>query len=97
MSVQKTVVIHMKKWLKENIFVRDMFVYILIAAIIFYIPVWILGYYGIITSDERFFGGAAAYILFWAGPFTPTIPVIFAIAVFLKQIVKRIKGKKEQE
>lgn len=85
----------MKKWLKENIFVKDMFIYILIAAIIFYIPVWVLGTFGILTSDNWYFGGAAAWIIFWAGPFTPTIPVIFAIAVFLKQLVKRIKGKKE--
>ena len=87
----------MKKWLKENIFVKDMVVYIIIAAIIFYIPVWLLGFYGVITSEEWFFGGAAAYVLFWAGPFTPTIPIILAIAVFLKQLVKKIRGIKDEE
>ncbi len=85
----------MKKWLKENIFVKDMFIYIIIGAIIFYIPVWLLSFYGVVTSEELYFGGAAAYVLFWAGPFTPTIPIIFAIAVFLKQIVKKIRGKKD--
>jgi hypothetical protein len=87
----------MKKWLKENIFVKDMFIYILIAALIFYIPVWLLSAFGIVTSNEWYYGGAAAYILFWAGPFTPTIPIIFAIAVFLKQVVKKIKGTNEEE
>ena len=85
----------MKKWLKENIFVKDMFIYILVAAIIFYIPVWALGFFGIVTSESWYFGGAAAWVLFWAGPFTPTIPIILAIAVFLKQVVKKIRDKKE--
>lgn len=87
----------MKKWLKENIFVKDMFIYIVIAAIIFYIPVWLLGFFGIITDDNWYYGGAAAWIIFWAGPFTPTIPIIFAIAVFLKQLVKRVRGQKEDK
>lgn len=85
----------MKKWLKENVFVKDMFIYIVIATFIFYIPVWVLSIFGIITSDSLYFGGAAAWVLFWAGPFTPTIPVIFGIAVGIKQIIKKIKGNKE--
>ena len=85
----------MKEWLKENIFVKDMFIYIIVAALIFYIPTWILFISGIITGDEYLFGFSAAYILLWAGPFTPTIPIIFAIAVFLKQLVKKLKRKEE--
>ena len=87
----------MKKWLKENIFVKDMFVYILIAAIIFYIPAELLVYYGIITANEHLYYLAGAYVAFWAGPFTPTIPVILAIAVFLKQVVKFIQGKRRDD
>lgn len=86
----------MKKWLKENIFVKDMFVYILIAAIIFYIPSWVSFIYGFILDKDALFGVSAAWILIWAGPFTPTIPAIFAIAVFLKQIVKRLRKEKEE-
>jgi len=93
--VLEHVVIIMKKWLKENIFVKDMFIYIVVAALIFYIPVWLLSFFGIITSESWYFGGAAAWILFWAGPFTPTIPIIFAIAIFIKQLVKKIKGHEE--
>jgi hypothetical protein len=84
---------NMKKWLKENIFVKDMFLYILVAAIIFYIPTWVLFIYGFISGEEYLFGIGAGYILVWAGPFTPTIPVILAIAVFLKQLVKRFRKK----
>ena len=83
----------MKKWLKENIFVKDMFIYIIIAAIIFYIPTWVSFIYGLTTGNEYLFGFSAAYVLVWAGPFTPTIPVILAIAVFLKQVVKKISRK----
>lgn len=87
----------MKKWLKENIFVKDMFVYILIACIIFYSPSWISLIYAFTTGKELYFGGAAAWVLLWAGPLTPTIPIILAIAIGLKQIVKRIKGKKAND
>lgn len=85
----------MKKWLKENIFVKDMFVYIVVASIIFYIPSWGALIFAIIYNSPYLYGFSAAYILFWAGPFTPTIPAIFTIAVFLKQIVKKIKHEKE--
>lgn len=87
----------MKKWLKENIFVKDMFVYILLAAIIFYIPLWLFIYYAIITDNDYLYGLGFAYVAFWAGPFTPTIPIILAIAVFLKQIIKFIQGKRREE
>lgn len=85
----------MKKWLKENVFVKDMFMYIVFAGLIFYIPVWVFSVIGIITNDNWYYSGAAAWVLFWAGPFTPTIPAIFAIAVFIKQVVKKIKGEEE--
>jgi len=85
----------MMKWLKENIFVKDMFLYILIAAVIFYAPAWISIIYGFIMQNDYLFGFSAAYVLVWAGPFTPTIPAILAIAVFLKQLVKRISKRKE--
>jgi len=46
-------------------------------------------------QNDYLFGFSAAYVLVWAGPFTPTIPAILAIAVFLKQLVKRISKRKE--
>lgn len=84
----------MKKWLKENIFVKDMFIYIVIAALIFYIPLWVFIYYAYITGNDYLYGLGFAYVAFWAGPFTPTIPAIFGIAIFLKQLVKRMKRKR---
>ena len=81
----------MWKWLRENIFVKDMFIYLLIAAIIFYIPAWGAVVLGVVTGNGYYYAFSASYVLIWAGPFTPTIPAILAIAVFLKQVVKRVK------
>ncbi len=85
----------MKKWLKENIFVKDMFLYILIGGIIFFIPSWIAFTIGVVIGSEMLVAFGAAYILLWVGPLTPTIPAIFSIAIALKQLVKRIKKHKE--
>jgi hypothetical protein len=87
----------MKKWLKENIFVKDMFIYILLAAIIFYIPAWVSVLIGLANNNPLLIGFGSAYVLLWAGPFTPTIPAIFAIAVLLKQLVKLVKHEKEDD
>ena len=85
----------MKKWLKENIFVKDMFLYILLGGIIFFMPSWIAFTIGVVIGSEVLIGFSAAYILLWVGPLTPTIPAIFSIAVAAKQLVKRRKKHKE--
>ncbi len=83
----------MKEWLKNNIFVKDMVIYIIIAAIVFYIPLWVFIYFAKVTGNSYLYGAGLAYVAFWAGPFTPTIPIILAIAVFLKKIF----GKKKKQ
>ena len=83
----------MWKWIRENIFVKDMFLYILFGAIVFYIPAWVALVLGVIFSNELLITFSATYVLVWMGPFTPTIPAILAIAVFLKEVVKRIRRR----
>ncbi len=85
----------MKKWLKENIFVKDMFLYILIGGIIFYTPSWVSFILGIIFNSEILIAFGVLYIFIWMGPLTPTIPAIFFIAVAIKQLVKKVKKHKE--
>jgi hypothetical protein len=85
----------MKKWLKENIFIKDMFIYIMIAIMIFYIPSWGSFIIAIITRNEYYYAVSIGWIILWAGPFTPTIPIILGIAISIQQITKRIRGKKE--
>ncbi|MBN2604902.1 MAG: hypothetical protein JXR62_03675 [Bacilli bacterium] len=85
----------MWNWLKENIFVRDMFLYLLFAAFIFYAPSWVAFIIGISMQNQILLAFSATYVLIWFGPFTPTIPAIFSIAIMLKQLVKRINRHKE--
>ena len=87
----------MRKWLKENIFIKNIFIYILLAAIIFYIPAWGLLIYGFITSHPEYYIISGSYIAIWAGPLTPTVPVIIAIAIAIKQLVKRKKEHEKDE
>ena len=72
-----------------------MFLYILIGGIIFFIPSWIAFTIGIVIDSDILIAFSAAYILLWVGPFTPTIPAIFAIAVALKQLIKNKNKPKE--
>ena len=81
----------MWKWIKENIFVKDMFLYVLIGAIIFYIPAWVALIVGVILNEDLLITFSATYVLVWMGPFTPTVPAILAIAIFLKEVIKRKK------
>ena len=77
------------------IFVKDMFLYILISGIIFFMPSWVAFTFAVLLESEVLYAFSAGYILLWVGPLTPTIPFIFGIAVALKQIVKKIKKHKE--
>lgn len=85
----------MWKWIKENIFVKDMFLYIVVSAIIFYAPSWVTFIIGMTSGNDVLIGFSATYVLLWAGPFTPTIPAILAMAVAIKQLVKRIRRCEE--
>jgi CHASE2 domain-containing sensor protein len=89
----------MWNWLKKNIFVKEMFIYLLVAAIIFYIPAWGAVVTGYIFDESGFYIFAGSYVAIWAGPFTPTIPAILGIAVGLKQIIAKLtnKGRDDDE
>lgn len=77
--------------MKENLFVKEMFFYILIGAIIFYFPSLVALTLGLILDNDVLIAFSGAYVLIWIGPFTPTIPVILGIAVVIKQLVKKKK------
>ena len=38
-------------------------------------------------------GVASAYLVFWAGPFTPYFPLCIAITLSLKKLIEKIKGR----
>lgn len=80
------------KWLRKNIFNKEMILYVLIAELIFWSPVIIFSILAIIINPY-FWGIVSGIILFWAGPFTPAMPLQFALAVAIKKLFERGKTK----
>ena len=77
-----------KKWLRKNVLNKEMFLWILISELIFWSPSIVLGILAI-TANKAFWAPFGAYIAFWAGPFTPAMPLQFGLALLLKKIFKR--------
>lgn len=73
------------KWLRKNVFCKDMFFSILIAEIIFWSPCIIFGFLGIFV-DKRFWGVFGTVCTFWAMPLTPAMPLQFALAGVIKKL-----------
>ena len=71
-----------------------MIIYTLIGEAIFWIPVWIPAILAIIVNPW-WWSVASAVIVFWAGPFTPAMPLQFALILLLKKIHHKIRSKKE--
>ena len=46
-----------------------------------------------ITKNSWHLTYSNAWILFWAGPFTPTIPLCIAITFGIKKLIKKFKNK----
>lgn len=78
------------KWLRKNIFCKEMLLWIAIAETIFWSPV-IVGIILALVVDGWWWSVVTGYILLWAGPFTPAIELQFGLALLLKKIFKRKK------
>ena len=78
-------------WLRKHVLNKEMFIYVLIAEVIFWSPCIVTGILGIVVSPE-YWGIFGAYIAFWANPLTPAIILQLALAGLLKKIF----GKKEK-
>ena len=79
-------------WLRKNVLNKEMFLWFIIAEIIFWSPCIVTGLLAIIV-DKRWWTAFGAIIAFWAGPFTPAMPLQFALAVGLKKLYDKIKRK----
>lgn len=65
----------------------------LLAEIIFWIPVWVPAILAMVI-DPWWWSVVGAVCAFWAGPFTPAIPLQIAlIGVFIKLFNKKKKDK----
>lgn len=82
-------------WCKENIFKKDIIVWVIIAELIFWSPVivsFILG-----SFNAWWYGVGSAFILFWAGPFTPAVPLQIGLAIGLRKIYNKLKNKQKEK
>jgi len=80
------------RWLRDNVFKKDMILWILVAEIIFWSPVIVFAVLALIITPY-YWTACSAIILFWAGPFTPAVPLQLALAVGLRKVC----GKKKKE
>ena len=71
-----------------------MIIYILIAELIFWSPVIITSILALVI-DPWFWTATSAILLFWAGPFTPAVPLQIGLAIAIKALVHKIKKHKE--
>jgi hypothetical protein len=81
-------------WLRKNVLNKEMIVFVLIAEIIFWSPCIVTGILALIFSPWWWtvFGAICA---FWAGPFTPAVPLQIALAVALKKIWQKIQERRK--
>ena len=82
-------------WLRAHIFNKECLLGALIAETIFWSPCIITGLLAVIYSPW-WWSAFSAIILFWAGPFTPAIPLQLALIVAVNKILKKIKTKKKE-
>ena len=71
-----------------------MIIYILIAEVIFWSPVIITALLALIINPW-FWTVTSAIMIFWAGPFTPAVPLQLGLAIGLKTIVNKIRKRNQ--
>ena len=78
------------QWLRKNALNKQMIVYVLIAEAIFWSPCVVTALLALIVNPWWWtaFGAICA---FWAGPFTPAVPLQIGFVVLIKKIVERKK------
>lgn len=84
------------QWLRKNVINKEMIVYVLIAEAIFWSPVIVTATLAIII-DPWWWTVVSAICLFWAGPFTPAVPLQIGLALAIKGIVHKFKKIKENK
>ena len=70
------------KKIKDECGNRETVILFALVVALMYCPVW--GGYALYALFR-----ASAYLLFWAGPFTPFFPCCVAITMFVKKLIKR--------
>ena len=95
-----------KLWLKCKAFIRWILkqlkdkTNILIFIIVFWAlssEVWIPYLLAIITGNKWWWGIGSACWAFWLAPFTPFLPLCFAITFGVRKIVDKIRDKQNKK
>lgn len=73
------------RWLRVHAFNKEMFLWFLIAEIIFWSPCIVTGFLGIFVN-EWWWSAFGSIVAFWAGPFTPAVPLQLGLAAALKKL-----------
>lgn len=82
------------KWLRKNVLNKEMILWVLISELIFWSPVIVCSILALIVS-EWWWTAVSAICLFWAGPFTPAVPLQIGLAIALKTMYNKIRIHKE--
>ena len=85
--------IHFLKRIKAECGSRETVILFALVVAVMYCPVW--GGYLLyaIFRWKWCFAMASAYLVFWAGPFTPFFPLCIAITLFLKGVMRKRNHK----
>ena len=90
----KQKLIKLWKWLRKNVLNQEMIIYVIIAELIFWSPVIITSILALVI-DPWFWTATSTIMLFWAGPFTPAVPLQIGLAIAIKGIVHKVKKMRE--
>ena len=88
----KTALKRLWQWLRKNVFNKEMFVWVVIAELIFWSPCIVTGLLAVII-DPWWWTAFGAFCAFWAGPFTPAVPLQIGLAIALKKLYEKIKRR----
>ena len=83
------------KWLRKHVLNREMLLWVIIAEAIFWSPCIVTGFLAI-TVSQWWWTAFGAIIAFWAGPFTPAVPLQIALAMGLKKLYQAIKNRRKK-
>ena len=75
---------------------RDLLLPFILAEIIFWIPVWVPAILALVISPW-WWTIVGAVITFWAGPFTPAIPLQLGLIAAFERIWNKIRKNNEGE
>lgn len=69
---------------------------VIIAEAVFWFPVWFSVVLGFLINPW-WFGAAGAVIAFWAGPFTPAVPLQLAFIALIERTITNMKKENKKD